>query len=147
SRGTGATTGYGTPDAHTVGYRWGEAGRRQTRISPLTGTAPGGTVTYDYDQVGRLASVSNPGTTLVGTTFSYLLDGRLDTIGRPNGVTTTDSYDPAGRLQSITHRTPSGELQRSLYGLDPNGNRTSQTSTDRDGARTETYTIDSLNQL
>ena len=113
-RTTSVTQNHGAPDAKSVGYTYDQAGRRQTMAIPAVGTAPGGTVTYGYDSAGRLASISNPsnGPPTQNTTISHLLDGRTDTITRPNGVATTHLYDTAGRLDGITHRNSGGaELQ------------------------------------
>ncbi|MBI2706375.1 MAG: hypothetical protein HYX32_13955, partial [Actinobacteria bacterium] len=83
------------------------------------------------------------------TTISYLADGRTDTIARPNGVITTNTYDPAGRLDGITHRNGTGaELQKFAYTLDENGNRVAQRwSTNSGPQTTETYSLDELSRL
>ena len=62
---------------------------------------------------------------------------------RPNGVTTTDGYDAAGRLTSITHTKGAATLASFSYVLDENGNRRAVTS----AAGTEGYTLNELNQL
>ena len=150
-RTSSVTQRFGAPDAKTVGYTFDGAGRRKTMAIPAVGAAPGGTVTYGYDTAGRLASISNPSTgpPTQNTTFGYLLDGRTDTITRPNGVQTSHHYDTAGRLDGITHRNGAGsELQHYAYGLDPNGNRTAMRWSVNGGPETsETYTLDQLSRL
>ncbi|HET9347339.1 MAG TPA: RHS repeat-associated core domain-containing protein [Candidatus Limnocylindrales bacterium] len=120
--------------AGTVGYTYDDAGRRTTM------TLPGGTATYDYFDDDRVSAVTGIGGSFA---FTYFADGRPQSITRPNGVTTTDGYDAAGRLTSVTHTRGGSTLASFTYTLDASGNRTSMTSS----AGTETYTINELNQL
>src|ERR1035441_5365954 len=61
--------------------------------------APGKTVTYVYDNAGRLSSVGD----WVGgqTAFTYDAASRLTGLTYPNGVATTYSFDGNGRLSGI----------------------------------------------
>jgi len=120
--------------AGTVGYTYDDAGRRATM------TLPSGTVAYGYSNDDRLTSLSGPFGTFG---FTYFADGRAQALTRPNGVTTTDGYDAAGRLTSVSHARGGTTLASFAYSLDANGNRTSMTS----AAGTESYTINELNQL
>ncbi len=120
--------------AGTITYGYRPDGRRQTM------TTPHSTTSYDYDPAGRLSTLTDTLAGVVTFTHSY---GGIDTITRPNGVTTDNTYDLAGRLTSIDHAGPSGLIDYFDYSLDPNGNPTTIQSTDG----TETYTLDDLDRL
>jgi RHS repeat-associated protein len=122
--------------AGTVFYAYDRSGRRRTM------TQPQGQVGYSYDAAGRLATVTD-WSTPAPVTFGYDGDGRVHTISRPNGITTTYAYDPAGRLDRIEHRNAGGIVEFFDYTLDEDGNRTSVTST----AGVERYTINPLDEL
>lgn len=115
----GVDVGY-TRDAHgrltaapgvALGY---DARHRVTSSNGITATrtphvgqvaaltlAPGKTVTYAYDALGRPASVTD---WLGGvTTFAYDAAGQLTGIERPNGVDSTIGYDASGRITQIAH--------------------------------------------
>ena len=67
-------------------------------------------------------SPARPGVGTFG--FSYNPDGALTTITRPNGVTSTNSYDTAGRLTGLTYANASGTtIAAYAYTLDADGNR------------------------
>jgi RHS repeat-associated protein len=69
------------------------------RMSTVT-LAPGKTVSYAYNGLGRVVSVSD---WLGGTTsFSHDAAGRLISMTPPNGLTTTFTYDNADRIVAIT---------------------------------------------
>ncbi len=117
-----------------VTYTYRPDGRRQIMTSPYS------TTTYGYDPAGRLTSLADTLAGTIGFTHTY---GGVDTTSRPNGVTTDNTYDPAGQLIRIDHTGPSGLIDYFAYTLDPNGNPTSVESTDG----TETYTLDDLDRL
>jgi RHS repeat-associated protein len=76
--------------------------------------------------------------------LTYNPDGQLSTITRPNGVTSTNSYDTAGRLSGLTYKNSGGTtIAAYAYGLDAAGNRTSAST---NGA-TDHYTIDPAGRL
>src|ERR1019366_7979068 len=78
-----------------IGLTYTAAGR----LATLT-YAPGKTVTYAYDNAGRLSSV---GDWVDGqTNFAYDAASRLASLTYPNGVATTYSYDGNGRLSGIS---------------------------------------------
>ncbi len=72
-----------------------------------------------------MTGVSRPSSepTIGSFGFTYFADGRPQTMTRPNGVTTSDGYDAAGRLTSITHTKGAATLASFAYVLDANGNR------------------------
>lgn len=67
----------------------------RTRLAAL-GTA----IDYTYDQRGLLKSIAD-----AGETFDFTRDalGRRTRLSYPTGATANYSYDPAGRLASLTH--------------------------------------------
>jgi RHS repeat-associated protein len=94
---------------------------------PITGTPPLGagqlasvdgpltndTVSYTYDELGRVASRSLNG---VSTTYSYDALGRLTTLGDPLGSFAHTYESTTSRLASLTY--PNG--QQTTYGYHPN---------------------------
>ncbi len=120
--------------AGTVSYAYRPDGRRQSM------TTPDAVSTYDYDAAGRVTTIAD---TIAGTVALTHTWGGIDTVTRPNGVTTDNSYDQAGRLTRIDHASTSGPIDFFEYTLDPSGTPTSMTSTDG----TESYTYDDLNRL
>ncbi|SNS97149.1 discoidin domain-containing protein [Actinoplanes regularis] len=78
--------------------------------------ATGAVTTSAYDAMGRATAVTlpayspAPGTTIVPTTrTTYATDGQPLTTTDPLGHTTTNEYDPYGRLASITGADPDGD--------------------------------------
>jgi RHS repeat-associated protein len=104
----------------TITYSYDELGRVTSRA--INGTA--NTVTWSFDALGRVTSEVN----LLGT-FSYTYDGttsRLATVTYPNSQTSTYSYfdnETDRRLQTIHHKYPNGTtLSRFDYTYDAVGN-------------------------
>ena len=128
-----------TSTAGDVGYSYDLAGQTTTM------TQPEGVSSYQYDPLGFM----NQATTFSGEIVGVVADpdGRLASITRPNGVTTSHSFDLAGRLDSVVHTDAAGPVASYDYTLDPNGNRTSLATLDDAGSRTESYTYDPLNRL
>ncbi len=60
--------------------------------------------------------------------FSYDARNLLSNITRPNGVTSTLTYDAATRLQGISHHNGPNVLDAENYAYDAAGNRTSHTT-------------------
>jgi YD repeat-containing protein len=102
-------------------------------------TPTGGSETHAIDSLNRIL---NPAY-VAATTFGYNADSRRTTIGRPNGVTSTYTYDGAGRNTGITHIKSGVTLQSFTASYDANGNRASVTH----AGGTESYTLDALNRL
>lgn len=76
--------------------------------------------------------------------FAYDPEGNLTEAELPSGVTTTNSYDDAGRLSATTTTKGEAVLQSFEYGYDPAGNRISQV--DRLSQET-TFSYDALGRL
>jgi len=128
----------------TVTYGYDELGRVVSTV--LNGV----TRSQTYDQLGRIASITNPlnvfNNTYVGTT------DRMQSVTYPNGQTTTYSYFPnAGdhRLQEIWHKAPGGAtLSKFDYMYDFVGNITTWTQqTDSNPAKAYDLGYDSADQL
>jgi RHS repeat-associated protein len=103
-----------------VAHTYDELGRIATRA--INGAA--NTVSWTFDTLGRVGSEQS----LLGT-FTYGYDGftsRPETVGYPNGQTTSYAYFPAvqdHRLQTIHHRHPNGAtLSKFDYTYDAVGN-------------------------
>jgi len=106
----------------TVSYTYDNGGR-------LTAIHyPGGfDVTYTYDTADRLEEVFAEGSRLV--TYEYDNAGNLVKIDRANDVDTWYYYDDASRLTSLTEKTSSGStLWSYTFVLDHVGNHTSVTA-------------------
>ena len=69
--------------------------------------------------------------------------GQLASLGRPNGVTTTQNYDGSGRLLTLRHTGPSGLLEETNYSY----NAVGMAQTMQRGGHLATYGYDALDQL
>ncbi|MFO0701188.1 MAG: RHS repeat-associated core domain-containing protein [Nitrospira sp.] len=112
------------------------------RVAETTST---GTVTVEYDEIGRRFKLSATGqsdttygydaasqfqTVTKGTqtvTLAYDDAGRRTSLTYPNGVVTSYGYDNANRVLSITHVKAPTTIESLTYTYDPTGNRLSQT--------------------
>ena len=129
----------------TTTYTYKPAGQLGAgQLASVDGPSSDDVITYEYDELGRLASRALNG---VATTFGYDAIGRLEsqvtaggpiqftydaasrrisTIEYPNHQTTTYTYLPAAqerRLQTIHHKYPNGAtLSRFDYTYDAVGN-------------------------
>lgn len=97
-------------------YDYDPAGQLTTLTLPAGNTSPATTgttagqatantavgISYSYDLAGRVKEQDSPWGSL---DYSYTKAGRTDTITRSNGITTTNTYTPANRVQNITHTT------------------------------------------
>lgn len=87
---------YQDGEGHTVSYTYYPSGE----LKELT--YPGNkTVTYTYDDFGRLYQVKDWRTTNNTTTYTYWENGLLKKIERPNGTVREQSYDAAGQLRYV----------------------------------------------
>jgi RHS repeat-associated protein len=125
----------------TIGYTYDAANRRATM------TLPGSrTVTYGYDAAGQLSGVTDWQSRT--TTISYTGFGAVETVGRPNGVSSLYQYDGGGRLSAVEHDTASTMLARFAYDVDRDGNRTALHVTGTAVTNgIEGYTYDDLDRL
>lgn len=127
-------------------------------------TASGGTdatLTYDYDSDLRPASVALNGGGAVG--YGYDSDGLLTTVGplsisrdAPTGratgtqlgdVSTSQTYDGQGRLQTLTATVSGSGLRGSSYTYDGLDRITAKTETSSSGSTSYGYEYDSAGRL
>ncbi|WP_396230205.1 RHS repeat domain-containing protein, partial [Frankia sp. CpI1-P] len=73
----------------------------------LNGNTPVNVAVYAYDANGRLRSAKDPRTGLT-TTYSYDTAGRLSTLTPPGQATWTLAYDGSGRISTVSRPTPAG---------------------------------------
>ena len=110
------------PDGRAVSYTYYDNDLRKTM------TTPAGTVTYGYDGLNQLTSISAGANQT--TTFEYDPVGFLTDIHRPNGVDTAYTPNVRNQIDLITHSNASGTLQSFDYLLDNAGNRKKVTEAD-----------------
>jgi RHS repeat-associated protein len=104
-----------------------------------------GTIEYGYDKLDRMTSLTDPQGKALG--FAYDPEGDLTEVTRPNGITTTNVYNEAGRLAETSSKTaePLAVLESLKYGYDAAGNVTSKVD---QRLESETgYAYDALNRL
>lgn len=124
----------------TLTYTYDAAGNVKTLRSS---NANGVSTDYDYDELNRLATVTDQRLANGATSYTYDGNGNLKTALLPNGVQTTYTYDTLNRLTNVTAAGAS-TVASYTYTLGAAGNRTSVT--DHTG-RAVTYTHDALYRL
>jgi len=131
-------------DDATITYVYDELGRVVSR------TLNGVTTTWAYDALGRLTTLGDP---IGNFTYGYVgSTGRVGSVTYPNGQTTSYAYLPVNqdlRLQEIHHKKPGGiTLNKFNYTHDVLGNiLTWAQQTDTNPAQTYTYEYDRADQL
>jgi RHS repeat-associated protein len=122
----------------TTSYTYDNRNRLKTK------TTPEGTLNYTYDAHGNALTILSANTNGASVTYTYdplnrlstVTDNRLVAQGAPSGLTTY-GYDPAGNMQTYTYSTNSVQ---STYAYDTL-NRLSQVSSSKGGALSSfTYT-------
>jgi RHS repeat-associated protein len=98
-----------------VRYHYDASGNRERMVYP------GLDVGYEYDSANRLTTVFDFSK---NTHYEYDPTGRLERIFRPNGVDTIYTYNPAGRVVQLEHRTVESQLALYQYTYNDVGNRT-----------------------
>ena len=84
--------------------------------------AGGVSVTYTYDALGRLKTVTDNRLAQGTTTYSYDVVGNLTGDSRPNGVQSTFSFNNVNRLTNLAVNN-SGPIQNYAYTVGPTGRR------------------------
>jgi RHS repeat-associated protein len=125
----------------TIGFAYDNAG------NPTQRTLPNGiTVSYGYDTLNRLTSVSEQQGTTTLASYTYTLDtvGNRTKVVEADGSASIWTYDQNSRLLGEARFDPSGaETAQASYTYDGVGNRLTQSS----GGQTTTYSYNSLDQL
>jgi YD repeat-containing protein len=124
----------GTPRTWT--YTYNTAGQVLTVDGPRTDVND--VTTYAYDGQGNLITVTNA-LNQTATLGAYDANGRVGTITDPNGLVTSLTYDPRGRL---TSRSAGGEV--TSYTYDGAGNLT---NVSLPSGASYTYTYDAAHRL
>ena len=106
------TTSQSTPyptngQTRTTAYDWDANGRLLSVNGPLAPDGQGhdDVTSYTYDTQGNLLT-STDAMGHVTTFGSYDANGRPGTMTDPNGIVTAYTYDPLGRVQTITVQHP-----------------------------------------
>ncbi len=121
-------------------YRYDDVGNRTHLIDH-----DGRETVWTYNALNQNTRVAIPGYGTVVQTFTP--SGRLETIVRPDGTTTTARYDDAGRLARIEHTKAGLMLALYVYRYDFNGNRTEQRETNGAGEQITRYRYDNADRL
>ena len=108
-------------------------------------------LSYAYDALERLASITSSGTGGVGT-FTYNYVGDTEMLARldlPNGTQTVQSYDGLNRLtQTVNQKNNGTNLNKFAYAYDTRDVRTGvQSQHGADPLRQVSYTYDATDQL
>lgn len=119
-------------------YRYDDVGNRTHLIDH-----DGQETAWTYNALNQNTRVAIPGYGTVVQTFTP--GGRLETIVRPDGTTTTARYDDAGRLARIEHAGLMLALY--VYRYDFNGNRIEQRETNGAGEQLTRYRYDDADRL
>lgn len=127
------------PGGDRVEYVYDAAGN-VTETRTLSGGA-GRVVSYAYDALNRLQSVTDPTGT---TTYGYDRASRLVRVDRPNGVATRYTRDVNGRVRIVRELSGGVEISRQTLTRDAAGN---VTRVDRGGGAVSTYAYDTLDRL
>ncbi len=94
------------------------AGRMISQFDPLSHET-----LFEYDQLNRRKSLTNPLTNIWQTTYADLTTGGTQTVlADPNGINTTRSFDRLGRLLSVTYDNPANTSDVKMA-YDTKGNR------------------------
>jgi RHS repeat-associated protein len=105
-----------TTSLGTVSYQYDPLGRRNQMI--VGGQTP---VAYSYDATSRLRTITQAPLNPVDIQYDAL--GRRTLLTLPNQVSTEYQYDPASRLTALIYRNALGPLGDLTYQYDPAGNR------------------------
>jgi len=104
----------------------------------------GVSVGYTYDELNRLATVTDNRLSAGTTTYSYDAVGNLKNYTYPNGVSTAFTFDELSRLTNVNSTVNNSAVASFTYTLGPAGNRLSVADL---GGRLVNYTNDSLYRL
>ena len=122
------------PNGATLQYSYdGQSNKTQLITTQANGASD--TISYTYDALNRLATVTNTDGT---STYGYDEVGNRTSLSYPNGSSQTWRYDTRNRLTSTKIYNATGAIIQSFdYTLHPTGRRTKITELD---GRTSDYT-------
>ncbi len=99
----------------SVNSHYNLSGERSRMVWP-----DGFAIDYDYDAVGALTAIREPGTALVVASFAYDNLGRRTGMSRGNGKTVSYAYDNAARFSSLGHDLGRTDRDQSIsFGYNP----------------------------
>jgi RHS repeat-associated protein len=118
-------------------------------LAIASSNANGASLTYTYDQLNRLSTVTDnrllsQGATSGVTTYNYDAVGNLLNFVYPNGVTSANSYDTLNRLTQMGSSKNSSSISNYAYTLGVAGNRLTVAEL---SGRSVAYGYDSLYRL
>jgi RHS repeat-associated protein len=129
-------------NGRTTAYGWSLGGNLASITYPGQATP----VTYSYDAAGRMTSLSDWAGR--STTFAHDADSNWTTTTFPAATSNVDTrtYDPAGRLGSVTWKQGATTLGSMTYDRDPEG-LVDEEQTSSTGFSTRTWGYDEVDQL
>ena len=123
----------------TLGYSHDAAGNVE---SINTNTPDGASMTYTYDDLNRLDTVTGTNNQVIE--YGYDEVGNLQHVALPNGVSTGYGYNAVNRLTTLTHFRAGQTIASYDYGLHATGHRR---AVFENGGRTAAYDYDLLWRL
>ncbi len=128
--------------ACTVGYTYNEDGDRASLSYP-----GGSAIGYTYTSRNELSSVTADGPPPLAS-YAYDLAGRRASKSLENGTTTSYTYDDANRLVSLDHNKVGVSFAKFDYAYNVVSNRTSRTETNTGvPPASDAYTYDAVDQV
>jgi RHS repeat-associated protein len=136
-------TGPAVPMAMTAGYEWDNEGRMMSLTYPGMGV-DGPKYTYGFDSMGRVNGMTDANTSAQVGSVTYGTAGEITALSY-FGVGESRTYNS---LLQMTRQTVTGMMDMQ-YVFDPNGHNNGRIVKSIDGMLGETvdYTYDSLNRL
>ncbi len=136
---------YGTGSSQTTSYTYDSEGRLKQTVYPADSGL--GTLTYSYDSLGNVKSVSRNGQKIA----EYVYDSQYRetavkeyvTAGSSSYMQKNTAYGVLDRVSSITYTkngSASNVLESYTYSYDKAGNITKRVRTDHTGTETRNYT-------
>ena len=126
------------PDGSTLAYQYDAVGNKSQLVTTLA-NGDTETISYSYDALNRLSSVSNAAGT---SSYGYDAVGNRTSLTSANGASQTWVYDSRNRLTRTTIYNASGAVIQSFdYTLHATGRRTQITE---NNGRTSDYTYNDL---
>ena len=141
----GRTTRYKDEWGTQTYYSYDQAGRLTETSRALPGMVTRTVTTHSYDAAGRLTTLTDWSSGVGRVTAYGYDDGRLASVTRPNGTTTTYTFEDTvrGELKNIDHKRGATVLSPWTYTRNRSGTIASEATT----GRTRTFTYDNAGRL